>query len=95
MDKFIKNAAIYLTIKSSKEDNYFISQKIKRIEEYCRKKNIQINHTFIVYKDQQENFCESQFLEDQIEKNQIQLLIIEESESVSKLGKVEIEKVCL
>ena len=40
MDKFIKNAAIYLTIKSEKEDNYFIFQKIKRMKECCKRKDI-------------------------------------------------------
>ncbi len=49
MDKFIKNAAIYLRIINSKEDNYFISQKIKKIEQYCRRKDIQIKDVFLVY----------------------------------------------
>lgn len=95
MDKFIKNAAIYLTIKSEKEDNYFIFQKIKRMKECCKRKDIEIKHTFIVYKNQKENFKENQYLIDQIKRNEINLLIIEDSEDVSQIGEVEIEKVII
>ena len=41
MDKFIKNAAIYLTIKSEKENNYFILQKINRMKKCYEIKDIE------------------------------------------------------
>ncbi len=95
MDKFIKNAAIYLTIKSEKENNYFISQKIKKIKECCKRKDIEIKHTFIVDKNQNGNLKENQYLMNQIKRNQINLLIIEDSEDVSQIEEVEIEKVTI
>lgn len=95
MDKFINNAAIYLTIKNEKEDNYFIFQKIKKIKECCKRKNIQIKHNFLVYKNQEKDFEENKYLMNQIKINQINLLIIEEGEDVPYLGNVEIEKVTI
>ena len=95
MDKFIKNAAIYLVIKNEKEDNYFIFQKIRKIKECFKRKNIKIKHNFLVYKNQDENMEIKQYLMNQIKKNQIDLLIIEEGEELPYLGNVEIEKVMI
>ena len=95
MDKFIKNAAIYLVIKNEKEDNYFIFQKIEKIRECFKRKNIKIKHNFLVYKNQDENMEIKQYLMNQIKKNQIDLLIIEEGEELPYLGNVEIEKVMI
>ncbi len=95
MDKFIKNAAIYLTIKSKKENNYFILQKINRMKECCERKDIEIKHIFIVCKNQKRNFKENQYLMNQLKRNQIDLLIIENSEDISQIGEVEIEKITI
>lgn len=95
MDKFINNAAIYLTIKSEKENNYFIFQKIKRMKECCERKDIEIKHIFLVRKNQKGNFKENQYLMNQIKRNQINLLITEDSEDVSQIGEVEIEKITI
>ena len=95
MDKFIKNAAIYLVIKNEKEDNYFIFQKIRKIRKCFKRKNIKIKHNFLVYKNQYENIEIKQYLMNQIKKNQIDLLIIEEGEELPYLGNVEIEKVMI
>ena len=74
MDKFIKNAAIYLTIKSKKENNYFVLQKINKMKECCERK---------------------EYLMNQLKRNQIDLLIIEDSEDISQIGEVEIEKITI
>ncbi len=95
MDNFIKNAAIYLIIKNEKEDNYFISQKINRIKESFKRKNVKIQHYFLVYKCQEENFEMNQYIMNQIKKNQIDLLIVEDGEDVPYLKNVGIEKVMI
>lgn len=93
MDKFINHAAIYLTIKNEKENNYFIFQKIKRMKEYCERKDIEIKHIFVVRKNQKGAFKEKQYLMNQIKRNQINLLIIEDSEDVSQIEEIKIEKI--
>ncbi len=92
MDKFIRNSAIYLEIKNKKEDNYFIFQKIKKIKECCKRKDIKIKHNFLVYQNQ-ENFDSQQYLMNQIKKYKIDLLIIEDGEFSPYIENVEIEKV--
>lgn len=89
MDK-LKNAAIYLVKKSEKEDSYFISQKIKRIIENCKRKDIEIIGIFIDFQDKE---GQEKYLKEQIKENKIQILIIEESEMISLQEKIEIERV--
>lgn len=92
MDKFVKNAAIYLAVKSEKEDYYFISEKLKKMKECCTKKDIEITQVFIV--SGIENVKEKWGnLKEQIKKNKIQVLVVEEKEEILLLDEVEIEEV--
>ena len=95
MDKFTKNAAICLVIKSEKEDNYFIKQKIRKMKELCMKEEVEIMNTFILIKsDEQKNIqSQYQYLMKQIKNEQIQVLFVEEIEDNMQLGDIEIKKI--
>ena len=97
MDKNIKNAAIYLAVKSEKEDNYFISQKIEKMKQCCRRKDIEVNHIFVNYENGQDDFLKTylKHLEEQIKTENIEVLITEDTENSFIIDNLEIEKVKL
>jgi len=76
MDKLLKKAAIYLVVTDKKEDNYFISEKIKRIKEKCERNDTKITHVFVNFFNLENNYLEC--LYNNIRKYDIDILITEE-----------------
>jgi len=91
MDKYIKNAAIYLAIKNEKEDNYFISNKIEKIKQCCKREDMKINHIFVNYDNGQN--CKD--LREKLKKEKIDVLIINNDEKINEIDDIEIEKVII
>lgn len=97
MDKFSKNAAIYLVRKNEKEDGNFLTQKIKKLERNCQRNDIEMKEIFIAteMETKEKNLKQWESLKEQIKKHQIEVLIVEEEEDVLPLDAVEIEKVAI
>ena len=91
MNKSIKNAAIYLKVKSEKEDNYFISQKIDMMKEVCMENDLTVTDVYMNYGMSTLNFFKKYIKE--MKEKQIKVLITEESEqllSIIDIGLVDI-----